>query len=152
MIFWVADSEDLALALILLALSPCSRLSECGAVLAGVKAKPSGWPFGGSGPALTPAPGDAIKGSAGSREGEWLWRGLAMGWFRRSGAVLIFVFPYFVGKQLVVERIFEYNRGMQLGDSCRQASATERSPLDEALDDLRHSRHRPDQHNGNRRT
>jgi hypothetical protein len=47
----------------------CSRFLECGAVLAGVKAKPSGWPFAGSGPALTPAPGDAIKGRAGSRRG-----------------------------------------------------------------------------------
>ena len=55
------------------------RLFECGAVLAGVKAKPSGWPFVRSGPALTPAPGDAIKGSAESREGEWFVEGLGHG-------------------------------------------------------------------------
>ena len=58
-----------------------------------------------------------------------------MGWFRRPGAVLIFVFRYFVGKQLVIERIFEYNRGMQLGD-LEVAEPAERSPLDEALDHL----------------
>ena len=64
-----------------------------------------------------------------------------MGWFRRPGAVLIFVFRYFVGKQLVIEHIFEYNRGMQPGDH-EVAERAERSPLDEALDDLDFIRHR----------
>ena len=40
-----------------------------GSVLAGVKAKPSGWPFAGSGPALTPAPGDAFKAMPGAGGG-----------------------------------------------------------------------------------
>jgi hypothetical protein len=62
-------------------ISPCSRLLDCGAVLAGVKAKPSGWPFAGSGPALTPAPGDAGKAMPGAGggmgvEGVWRWVGL----------------------------------------------------------------------------
>ena len=43
-----------------------SRFLECGAVLAGLKAKPSGWPFAGSGPALTPAPGGAFKAVPGA--------------------------------------------------------------------------------------
>jgi hypothetical protein len=40
-----------------------------------------------------------------------------------------------LGKQLVVEQIFEYNRGMQLGDSL----ATTRSRLDSALDTFENS-------------
>ena len=61
----------------------CSRPLECGAVLAGVKAKPSGWPFAGSGPALTPAPGDAFKAVPGAgggmgAEGFVQWVGLAV--------------------------------------------------------------------------
>jgi hypothetical protein len=57
----------------------CSRFLECGAVLAGVKAKPSGWPFAGSGPALTPAPGDARKAITGSRRGNGCGGGLVSG-------------------------------------------------------------------------
>jgi len=41
----------------------CSRLWERGVVLAGVKAKPYGWP------ALTPAPGDTDQAVAGSGPG-----------------------------------------------------------------------------------
>ena len=47
-------------------------------------------------------------------------------------------FLILLGKQLVVERIFEYNRGMQLGDP----TATTREPrsrLDEALDTFENS-------------
>ena len=44
-------------------------------------------------------------------------------------------FVILLGKQLVVERIFEYNRDMQLGDSL----ATPRSRLDEALDTFENS-------------
>ena len=51
----------------------------------------------------------------------------------RPGADFGLCFPYFIGKLPGVERIFEYNRGMHLGDS----TATMREPrsrLDEALD------------------
>ena len=37
----------------------CSRLLECGAVLAGVKAKPSGWPFDRLRASLDPSSGAA---------------------------------------------------------------------------------------------
>jgi hypothetical protein len=40
-----------------------------------------------------------------------------------------------LGKQLALERIFEYNRGMQLGDSLATAREP-RSPADEILDKL----------------
>ena len=106
---------------------------QCGAVLAGVKAKPSGWPFAGSGPALTPAPGDAFKANAGSRRGNGcggVWAGVG-----RGGRLADFdpVFPYFIGKTACLEHVFEYNGGMELGDP----TATTRDPrsrLDEALD------------------
>jgi hypothetical protein len=52
--------------------------------------------------------------------------------------ILIFVFRYFVGKQLVVERIFEYNTSMQLGDSLA-TPRDQRSRLDEALDTFENS-------------
>ena len=63
-----------------------------------------------------------------------MWRGLAQ-WVGLGGQlqVLISVFLILLGKQLVIEHIFEYNRGMQLGDP----TATTREPrsrLDEALD------------------
>jgi Domain of unknown function (DUF222) len=51
---------------------------------------------------------------------------------------LVSVFPCFVGKQLVLEQIFEYNGGMELGDP----TATTRDPrsrLDEALDTFENS-------------
>jgi len=43
------------------------------------------------------------------------------------------VFRYIVGKQLVVERIFEYNGGMELGDPTA-TTRDQRSRLDAALD------------------
>ena len=45
---------------------------------------------------------------------------------------MILLFPYSIGKQLVIELIFEYNRSMQLGDS----TAAERRRLDVVLDKL----------------
>jgi len=61
-------------------------------------------------------------------EGFWRWVGL-------GGQLAGFnpVFPYIVGKQLVVERIFEYNGGMQLGDPLA-TTRDQRSRLHEALD------------------
>jgi hypothetical protein len=44
----------------------CFRLQQCGAVLAGVKAKPFGWLTA----SLDPSSGGAHKNSAGSRRGE----------------------------------------------------------------------------------
>ena len=58
--------------------------------------------------------------------------GLVVG--RRFGLVSLIL----LGKQLVVEQIFEYNGGMELGDS----TATTRDPrsrLDEALDTFENS-------------
>ena len=46
-------------------ITTCFRLWECGVVLAGVKAKPYGWPTA----SLDPAPGDTGKAAAGSRPG-----------------------------------------------------------------------------------
>ena len=68
-----------------------------------------------------------------------MWRGLVR-WVGLGGrlAVSISFFLILLGKQLVVERIFEYNRGMELGDP----TATTREPrsrLDEALDTFEHS-------------
>jgi hypothetical protein len=56
-----------------LLLLPVSRVWR---LLAGVKAKPSGWPFAGSGPALTPAPGDAFKAMPGAGRGNGCGGGL----------------------------------------------------------------------------
>ena len=86
-------------------------------------------------PALTPAPGGAIEGNAGSRagngcQGAWPGVDLAVG----CGFDLCFSLFYWQNS-LVVEHIFEYNGGMQLGDS----TATTREPrsrLDEALDNF----------------
>jgi hypothetical protein len=69
----------------------------------------------------------------GSRRGNGVWRGSGRGWLGLSGADFDSIFSYFVGKQLVVERIFEYNGGLELGDP----TATTRGPrrrLDAALD------------------
>jgi Domain of unknown function (DUF222) len=52
--------------------------------------------------------------------------------------VLIFVFRYFVGKRLAVERIFEYNRSMELGDPTATTHAPH-SRLDAALDTFENS-------------
>ena len=55
--------------------------------------------------------------------------------------VLILFFLILLGKQLVVEQIFEYNGSMQLGDPTA-ATREQRSRLDEALDNFDNSRHR----------
>ena len=51
------------------------------------------------------------------RFGQWV--GLAV-WCK----FLISFFLVLLGKQLVIERIFEYNRGMQLGDSTSNDART----------------------------
>ena len=43
-------------------------------------------------------------------------------------------------KQLVIERRFEYNRGMELGDSTSTAMDAALDALNEALDTLDHNR------------
>jgi hypothetical protein len=78
-----------------------SRLGDCGVVLAGVKAKPCGWPAA----SLDPAPGDANKTIAGSREGNGeggSWRGVSWA----VGAVFDVVFLILLGKLLVIEHRF----------------------------------------------
>ena len=50
----------------------CSRLDECGAVLAGVKAKPSGWPFDRLRASLDPSSGRRNLRQCREQEGEWV--------------------------------------------------------------------------------
>ena len=102
----------------------CSRFSHCGAVLGGVKAEPCGWPR----PALTPPAGDTDLNSAGSRRGN---RGEGFG----GGLAWVVTGQFFLillTNQLVIERTFEYNGGMELGD---HDSATDAAldALNEAL-------------------
>ena len=57
-----------------------------------------------------------------------------MGWLGRSAAGFDLCFSLFCWEnRLVIEHIFEYNRGMQLGDPTA-ATREQRSRLDEALD------------------
>jgi hypothetical protein len=60
-----------------------------------------------------------------------MWRGFSCGLVWAVGCkFLISVFLVLLGKQLVIEHIFEYNGGMELGEP----PATLGSRLDEALD------------------
>jgi hypothetical protein len=63
-----------------------------------------------------------------------VWRGLSRAWLWvvRCGFASVF-FVILLGKQLVVEHIFEYNGGMELGDPTA-TTRDQRSRLDEALD------------------
>jgi hypothetical protein len=61
-----------------MSLTPCFRLWECGAVLAGVRAKPCGWC---GWPAVTSAPGGAKKQAPGQegRIGDEGFTGVELG-------------------------------------------------------------------------
>ena len=104
----------------LILIRTCFRLWECGAVLAGVKAKPCGWPAA----SLDPSCGRRGLAVAGSRSGvqdqqiwggDW-WRdlsGLELGGrVQRIGQFFLIL----LRKWLAIEHIFEYNTYMQLGD------------------------------------
>ena len=74
--------------------------------LAGVNAKPYGWPSA----SLDPAPDDADQAAAGS----WDSRSKGPGMLGRDLGLLMvgrkfdgLTFPIFVGKQVVIEHIFE---------------------------------------------
>ena len=58
-------------------------------------------------------------------------------WVRRSGAGLSDLFSLvLLRKTLLIERTFEYNRGMELGDSTSTAMDAALDALNEALTDL----------------
>src|SRR4051812_7577849 len=67
--------------------------------------------------------------------GEWFveWLSDELGW--AVGCRFSLFFLILLGKQLVVERIFEYNRCMQLGEP-PATTRQQRSPADEILDNL----------------
>ena len=78
-----------------MSLTPCFRLWECGAVLAGVRAKPCGWPAANR----DPAPGGAKKQAPGQEEGNGRGRSLRR-LVGRYSAGLTSDFPYLIAKRL----------------------------------------------------